>query len=79
MTADQRNAAVAAIRQIAAACDGAGARDGHGFNKIDAGIGRKLALTVVLTPKQAALARKIALKYHNQLSPTLLERMKGTT
>ena len=78
MTPDQRNAAVLAIRQLAEMCDGAGKLDGAGFNKIDAGIGRALALTVSMTPKQCALARKIALKYRGQLSETLLNRMKGT-
>ncbi len=78
MSADQRNAAILAIRQLAEMCDGAGARDGAGFNKIDAGIGRKLAHTIALTPKQCALARKIALKYHGQLSTSLVDRMKGS-
>ena len=78
MTVDQRNAAVMAIRQLAEYCDGAAKRDGAGFNKIDAGIGRHLAQCPSLTPKQCALARKIALKYHNQLPETLVARMKGT-
>ena len=72
MTEIQRRAAHVAVRLLAAKCDGAGKIDGHGFNKLDAAIGRRLADTPMLTPKQAALARRIARRYaRTQLSTAL--------
>ena len=78
MTQDQRNAAITAIRQLDMMCDGAARVDGAGFNKLDTAIGKKLANADHLSPKQCALARKIALKYQRQLPTALVERMKGT-
>lgn len=56
------------LRLLAAWCDGANALDGRGFNKIDARIGHSLAGASHLTPKQAALGKKIVRKYHAQLN-----------
>ena len=72
MTEEQRLASTLCIRQLACMCDGAGSRDQAGFNKLDAAIGRKLGYSALLTPKQCALARKIALKYHRQLPADLV-------
>lgn len=56
-----------ALRALAGMCDGAVARDGHGFNKVDARIGRELASRPALTPRQAALGYLIARKYRRQV------------
>jgi SWI/SNF-related matrix-associated actin-dependent regulator 1 of chromatin subfamily A len=71
MTQDQRDAAVAAIRLLAARCNGAG------FSKIDTMIGKSLAAQDRLSPKQAALAAKIAVKYRGQIGEQLTLRIKG--
>ena len=76
MTPKQRLAATLCIRQLAMMCNGARTHDGAGFNKIDAGIGRKLGFADTLTPKQCALARKISLKYVRQLQPDLVAQMQ---
>jgi SWI/SNF-related matrix-associated actin-dependent regulator 1 of chromatin subfamily A len=64
-----------AIQLLAAACDGARGIDGHGFNKLDARIGRSLAQCPALTPRQAALGRKIAGKYRRQIGDDLADAM----
>lgn len=56
-----------ALRAISAACDGARERDGSGFNKIDAGIGKQLAMQDNLSKRQAALGYLICKKYRKQL------------
>ena len=53
---------------IAARCDGANAIDGQGFNKIDTAIGKSLASVATLSPKQAALGKRITRKYAKQLT-----------
>jgi hypothetical protein len=55
------------LRFLAALCDGASARDGCGFNKLDTGIGKSLAARESLSPKQALLGQKIVAKYKKQL------------
>lgn len=60
-----------ALRSLAAMCDGALRIDGAGFNKIDSGIGRDLAMRGSLTTKQAALGHKLCRKYHRQVTYTL--------
>jgi SWI/SNF-related matrix-associated actin-dependent regulator 1 of chromatin subfamily A len=55
------------LRYLAACCDGAQARDGSGFNKLDAPIGKRLASLSGLTPRQALLGQKIVTKYRRQL------------
>lgn len=62
-----------ALRALAGMCDGARQHDGSGFNKIDARVGHSLADQMFLTPKQAALGRKIIVKYQRQLPPSLLD------
>lgn len=58
-------------------CDGAIALDGMGFNKIDTGIGKSLAGRSQLTPRQAALGKKLVIKYQRQLPGELIEVIKG--
>jgi hypothetical protein len=60
---------------LATMCDGARAIDGSGFNKLDSAIGKDLAAMLTLSPKQAALAEKIARKYRRQLPDELVARM----
>ena len=67
-----------ALRMLAGVCDGAVARDDMGFNGKDTKIGHRLAECANLTPKQAALGRKIVRKYHRQLPAELIEAMKTT-
>lgn len=55
------------LQRLAAACDGAQALDGYGFNKIDTHIGHSLAAWARLTPKQAALGKRLVIKYQRQL------------
>lgn len=55
------------IQFIAARCDGAASRDGAGFNANDTFIGKQLAWSKELTPRQAVLADKILVKYRRQL------------
>jgi len=66
-----------ALRQLSAMCDGARSIDAMGFNKLDTNIGRSLALRETLTPKQAALGRKIVRKYRRQLDPDLMQIITG--
>ena len=67
MTPEQRTTAHAVIRMLAA---------GTGLNKLDAQIARFLSDTPMLTPKQCALARRIALRYAaTQLSPALAAKL----
>lgn len=55
------------LRYLAGMCDYASTVDGQGFNKFDTNLGHWLAAADRLTPKQAALGRKILAKYHRQL------------
>jgi hypothetical protein len=72
LTPEQTAAAHEAMRVLAGFCDYAASRDGAGFNKVDTVIGHSLAGRETLTPKQAALAFKIAQKYRKtQLPPEL--------
>jgi hypothetical protein len=56
-----------ATRLLAARCDGAKARDGHGFNKIDARFGQELAAQDDWTDRQARAAYDMLEKYERQL------------
>jgi len=78
ITPSQIAAALRALQLIAGMCDGARAVDGHGFNKLDSRIGQNLAGNYSLTPKQAALGRKIATKYKRQIGDTLVNEMWGS-
>jgi SNF2 family DNA or RNA helicase len=75
ITAEQREAIHESLRRLSAMCDGASAQDGMGFNKLDTRIGKELAAMRALTPRQAALGRKIAWKYKGQLGE-LAEAMR---
>jgi len=77
MTVDQREAVKSALRTIAGMCDGARDEDGVGFNKIDTRVGKELAGLHDLTPRQGALGKIIALKYHRQLSDELIAKIKN--
>ena len=61
-----------ALQYLAGVCDFAHARDGQGFNMIDARIGHQLAVQETLTPKQTVLGQKIILKYAKQLAGAAL-------
>jgi SWI/SNF-related matrix-associated actin-dependent regulator 1 of chromatin subfamily A len=56
-----------ALQMLAAMCDGASSRDGSGFNKFDARIGKELAMRGSLSARQAALGEIVAHKYARQL------------
>ena len=60
---------------MTSSCDGARALDGTGFNRMDAYLGRQLSMCVELTPRQAALGRRILSKYRRQLGDEMLVRM----
>jgi len=65
----------AALLEIAGTCDGARAEDGRGFSKVDSAIGRTLALSDGLTPKQAVLGLSLAHRYRRQLPDDLKARI----
>lgn len=78
LTDEQKAAARAALSLLASMdMDRAGELNGIGFNKIDTHIGHELAARPELTPKQAALAWKLATKYRAQLPADLIAEMKG--
>lgn len=77
LSGEQREAAHKAMQFLAHRCNGAIDWDGVGFSKIDTRIGKSLAEQRYLSPKQAALARKIALKYRRQLPERLTEILQG--
>jgi SNF2 domain-containing protein/helicase-like protein len=66
-----------ALRLLAGMCDGARQTDGAGLNKLDSRIGKSLAEGATLTPRQAALGRKIARKYKRQLGDGAVDLMFG--
>jgi SNF2 family DNA or RNA helicase len=57
----------AKLKVISSMCDGARALDGMGFNRMDAHIGHSLANSIILSPKQAVLGRRLVRKYHRQM------------
>jgi hypothetical protein len=61
------------MQMLAGVCDGAASLDGRGFNKMDAGIGHRLAELSGLTPRQAVLGQRLVRKYRRQLPDFLLE------
>jgi SWI/SNF-related matrix-associated actin-dependent regulator 1 of chromatin subfamily A len=56
-----------ALQRLALVCDGARRLDGSGFNRLDAGIGKSLAMSTALSPRQAALGLKLVRTYQGQL------------
>ncbi|MBU2177526.1 MAG: DEAD/DEAH box helicase, partial [Gammaproteobacteria bacterium] len=75
MTPEMMHLAHAALRIISAMCDGARSIDTHGFNKMDAEIGHKLAALPMLSPRQGVLAWKLARRYRKQLPAQLAEKI----
>lgn len=64
----------AAVLHLAGRCDGATTRDGAGFNRYDAGIGRGLADKIAAgQPINLAVARKVCAKYRGQLERAGIE------
>lgn len=64
---DERVTVHAQLRYLAARCDGAVTQDGQGFNGLDTNIGKSLARCERLTDRQAALAKRMLVKYTRQL------------
>lgn len=69
ITPEHKAAAHAAMKFLAARCNGAQSFDGAGFSKIDTTIGKSFAAQEWLSNKQAVIALKIAKKYRGQLGP----------
>lgn len=65
------------LQILAGMCDGAQQLDDRGFSKIDVAIGHSLAAAPRLTPKQAALGKRLVNKYRRQLPEELLRVAKG--
>lgn len=65
-----------ALKMLGGMCDGAAKLDGAGFSKIDVAIGHSLAATLILSPRQAALGRKLCLKYARQLPDQIIQIIK---
>lgn len=66
---DQTEPLELAVRRLAVSCDGAAARDGAGFNRLDASFGHKLAGMPFgeWTPRQRRAAWRMLAKYGAQL------------
>ena len=79
MTDEGRVIVHEALRTIAGMCDGARAIDGHGFNKIDAAVGKSLAEAATLTNRQSALGLIVVRKYSRQLGPEMAAALAGLT
>lgn len=77
LTTAQVEAIHQALRGLSMVCDGAFAIDGMGFNKIDSRIGKDLASRAFLTPKQAALGKRLCMKYTRQISDDLFSAING--
>jgi hypothetical protein len=65
--AAERQEILAKLRFLSQRCDGARAVDGQGFNGFDSPVGKSLAGRGDLTAKQAALGKKLLVKYRRQL------------
>jgi SWI/SNF-related matrix-associated actin-dependent regulator 1 of chromatin subfamily A len=75
LTPDDIDMAHQAVKTIAGLDpDQAAARNGVGFSKVDTLIGHKLAEATTLTPKQAALALKLVVRYRRQLPSNVVAR-----
>ena len=73
VTLGQRLAIHRGLKLLSANCDGARARDGAGFSKVDVRIGKSLSGQSVLTPRQAVLGLKLCVKYRRQLPQDIRE------
>lgn len=67
MTEDLRSEVKSAVNYLASVCDGAVEKDGAGFNKPDAGIGRWLSAAGLDDDEIATAAYHLVFKYRNQL------------
>lgn len=80
LTDDQWQAAASAIIFLRNRCNGAKDYDGAGFSKIDVAIGHSLAAqaesSTGISRRQAALALKVAWKYHRQLPEAIAARIR---
>lgn len=81
VTADMTDDEVADIhlvaQMLAGVCDGAHTLDGAGFNRMDTGFGKQLAIQTTITKRQALALRKMCQKYVRQLPADLYERVYG--
>lgn len=77
ITPEQTEAVHQGLRMLAGMCDGALQLDGAGFSKVDAGIGHSLAEQGRLSPRQAALGRRLVTKYRRQLPDSLVVEAGG--
>lgn len=57
----------ACLQYLAGVCDGAVKKDGVGFNGLDTGYGKSLALAPALSPAQAIAGLKLIQRYRKQL------------
>jgi len=76
-TQEERSTIHWMLQYLSGMCDGAQSRDGTGFNKVDAFIGRELAGTYVLSNKQALIGKLICRKYKRQLPESEYKRIYG--
>ena len=80
-TADMTQDEVADIHLVAqvlaGVCDGAYSPDGVGFNRMDTGFGKQLAVQTTITKRQALALKKLCRKYVRQLPADLYERVYG--
>lgn len=67
MPENERARVHASLRYLAARCDGAVTQDRQGFNGLDTNIGKSLAKCERLSDRQAALGKRILVKYTRQL------------
>jgi hypothetical protein len=78
LTGEQIEAIHIALHKLSAMDrDYARVQNSIGFNKLDSEIGHSLAELPSLTSKQAALGKRIVLKYRRQLSAELINTIKG--
>jgi SWI/SNF-related matrix-associated actin-dependent regulator 1 of chromatin subfamily A len=72
MSVEQVQAIHTALKLLAGVCDGAYTLDGAGFNRLDTAFGHSLAGQSNLSPKQAAAAKKMLVKYRRQIPADLM-------
>ncbi|HQQ00757.1 MAG TPA: DEAD/DEAH box helicase [bacterium] len=77
LTPEQIQAVHTALRIVQGVCDRAQELDGMGFNRFDVRMGHALAWEESLTPQQAAIGRRIVMKYKKQYGQELFDIIKG--
>jgi hypothetical protein len=75
ITRSQKEGILLGLQMIAGLCDRGKRVDGEGFSKVDVAIGHSLAPCQVLSDRQAALGKKLCLKYRRQLPEEVIERI----